>query len=341
MLNKTALYWLLQFLGWTGLFSLSLINKEVNLVSILKVLSISFLGIGLSHSLRFFILRWKIHELKFIKQSLFVIASSIADSLIFSTIQYSLFKLFFNSGNGFFNVLEVLNISVYFVIWQIIYFTFLLREKSRHEMLNNLELKALNNEIELKNLRSQLNPHFIFNALNSVRALIDEDKKRAKNAVNLLSNVMRSILLSEKQKMISVAEEMKLVSDYLAIEKIRFEERLEISTHIDDEVKNELLPPLIIQTLAENAIKHGVSNRVNKSAINIAIKNTSTHFTICVENDVSPKKTDNFKSTNTGLLNLKKRLEIIYKNNASFSLEISEKAKALIKIPKRYESHNN
>src|SRR5690606_38237133 len=119
--------------------------------------------------------------------------------------------------------------------------------------------QAVKNEIELNRLISQLNPHFVFNSMNSIRALIDEDPKLAKQAVTELSNVLRNFLLMGKKTMVAFSEELKMVKDYLSLEKIRFEEKLQIIIKVDDDCMNFLVPPLMIQTLVENGIKHGTS----------------------------------------------------------------------------------
>ena len=102
-----------------------------------------------------------------------------------------------------------------------------------------------------------MNPHFIFNALNSIRALVDEEPSKSKRAINHLSNILRSTLVADKKKLTSLGEELRTVKDYLAMESIRFEERLNTSFDIEEESENVLVPPLMIQTLVENAIKHG------------------------------------------------------------------------------------
>src|SRR5690606_14938941 len=96
------------------------------------------------------------------------------------------------------------------------------------EEIKNLKWQAVKNEIELNRLISQLNPHFVFNSMNSIRALIDEDPKLAKQAVTELSNVLRNSLLMGKKTMVAFSEELKMVKDYLSLEKIRFEEKLQI-----------------------------------------------------------------------------------------------------------------
>ena len=114
-------------------------------------------------------------------------------------------------------------------------------------------------EIELNNLKSQLNPHFIFNALNSIRALVDENPSKSKQAINQLSNILRNSLASDKKGLTKFEDEIKIVKDYLGLESIRFEERLKTEFEIHPESQKFLVPPLMIQTLVENGIKHGIS----------------------------------------------------------------------------------
>ena len=114
-------------------------------------------------------------------------------------------------------------------------------------------------EIELNNLKSQLNPHFIFNALNSIRALVDENPSKSKQAINQLSNILRNSLASDKKGLTKFEDELKIVKDYLGLESIRFEERLKTEFEIHPDSQKFLVPPLMIQTLVENGIKHGIS----------------------------------------------------------------------------------
>ena len=114
-------------------------------------------------------------------------------------------------------------------------------------------------EIELNNLKSQLNPHFIFNALNSIRALVDENPSKSKQAINQLSNILRNSLASDKKGLTKFEDELKIVKDYLGLESIRFEERLKTEFDIHPDSQKFLVPPLMIQTLVENGIKHGIS----------------------------------------------------------------------------------
>jgi sensor histidine kinase YesM len=332
MLTKQKIYWLLQLGGWFSLFSIGLINREPTSELIFKVVLLAAYAIGLSHVLRYVLLSFQLLN----KTNTVIILAVLALSIVFGNLLYGLryvSLLLIYSETADFRLIDVLNLSFYFLVWQIIYVGYFITEKSRREELNALQLMALNNEIELRNLRSQLNPHFMFNALNSVRALVDEDSKKAKQAVSLISNILRAVLTSDKKDVVTIKEELELVKDYLAVEKIRFEDRLLVEFDIDEQVLNEKIPPFIIQTLVENAIKHGISNRINAGTVTISIKNEANTIVIEVENDISQTQRP-VSSTGIGIANLKKRMELLYRSNAEFSLNINQTAKASIKLPK-------
>src|SRR5690606_29434924 len=134
---------------------------------------------------------------------------------------------------------------------------------------SSLRFQAATNEIKLNQLRNQLNPHFIFNALNSVRALVDEDPQKAKLAITQLSNILRYSLVMDKHQVIDFADEITTVSDYLNLESIRFEERLRVNYAIEEDAYDYKIPPMMLQTIVENAIKHGISNLIRGGIIEI------------------------------------------------------------------------
>ncbi len=113
--------------------------------------------------------------------------------------------------------------------------------------------------MSLERLKSHINPHFIFNSLNSIRALVDENPERARTAITELSNILRSSMQVEKMETVPLNKELDIVKDYLALEQMRFEERLKIELDIDEDTLNQPVPPMMLQTLVENAIKHGIS----------------------------------------------------------------------------------
>src|SRR6185503_21239820 len=109
----------------------------------------------------------------------------------------------------------------------------------------------------------------IFNALNSIRALVDENPVRARTAITELSNILRSSMQAEKLETVTFEKELNIVKDYLALEHIRFEDRLQIEYVIDEDTLDQPIPPMMLQTLVENAIKHGISKQVGGGVVRI------------------------------------------------------------------------
>jgi two-component system LytT family sensor kinase len=157
-----------------------------------------------------------------------------------------------------------------FFIWNLIYFMYHYVSKSRKQQMDTLQLETLVKELELQTIKAHINPHFIFNALNSIRALIDENPARARTAVTELSNILRSSLKAEKGETVLLNDELRIVKDYLALEHIRFEDRLQVEYQVDDQTLGCEVPPMMLQTLVENAIKHGISKQVRGGKVRIA-----------------------------------------------------------------------
>jgi LytS/YehU family sensor histidine kinase len=175
-------------------------------------------------------------------------------------------------------------------------------------------------EIELNNLKSQLNPHFIFNALNSIRALVDENPMKSKQAINQLSNILRNSLATDKKGLTNFEDEFKTVQDYLGLESIRFEERLKTEFEIYPKSQNFLVPPLMVQTLVENGIKHGIARLTSGGIIQVKtlVENNRLKIQIRNSGQIVPEIK---KDKGLGLKNTVQRLKLIYGNDASFSIE--------------------
>ncbi|MCS6834197.1 MAG: histidine kinase, partial [Flammeovirgaceae bacterium] len=189
---------------------------------------------------------------------------------------------------------------------------------------------------------SQLNPHFIFNALNSVKVLIDENPQTAKASIDQLSNILRNSLMMDKKKVIPLSEELAIVKDYLALEKVRFEERLEIHLDIDENALSFKVPPMMIQTLVENGIKHGIAKLKNggKISLHAVLENGNLHVEIENSGHYHPPSSGMAKESGYGIRSTLQRLELLYKQKASFSIENSNKetVRVTLKIPSWEES---
>ncbi|MCR9229288.1 MAG: histidine kinase, partial [Flavobacteriaceae bacterium] len=171
---------------------------------------------------------------------------------------------------------------------------------------------------QLDNLSAQLNPHFLFNSLNSIKALVLENPKSARRAIDLLSDLLRSSLYEKEQLTVTLAEEMALVKDYVELEKLRFEERLTIKLNIDDSLGNVKIPPLSIQLLVENAIKHGVDKQLQGGTVDITVQNKGNLVEIKVKN---PGAFSHGEHTGLGLKNLVERLLLQYEGRAKIEVE--------------------
>ncbi|EPR66186.1 sensor histidine kinase [Cyclobacterium qasimii] len=205
---------------------------------------------------------------------------------------------------------------------------------------SSLQYQARINEIKLIHLRNQLNPHFIFNALNSVRALVDEDPIKAKSAITQLSNILRYSLVVDKHKTISLADEMKTVKDYLNLESIRFEERLKVIYDVEPKTNQYRIPPMMLQTIVENGIKHGISNLMKGGLIEIKCTvGLLDDLYIWVRNSgqLKPSGSTKKKGEGHGIANTIQRLKLIFGTKASFKIFNygNEFVVTEIKIPKQ------
>lgn len=177
-------------------------------------------------------------------------------------------------------------------------------------------------EAESKVLRSQLNPHFTFNALNSIRALVYEDPSKAQVSITQLSNILRNSLLADRRKTVDLQEELKTVVDYLELEKVRYEERLSYSITTNPQSIYWQVPPMMLQTLVENGIKHGVSKEMGGGFVDVTSEIDDDVLLITIRNSGNLSSTDSTTSESggVGLKNTAERLSILYGKGASFRI---------------------
>jgi two-component system, LytTR family, sensor kinase len=215
---------------------------------------------------------------------------------------------------------------VYLFIWNMIYFIYHYIAKSRTQQLDTLRLQAMVKELELKTIKSHINPHFIFNALNSIRALIDENPSRARNAVTELSNILRSSMQSENMETVPLERELNIVKDYLALEHIRFEDRLRVEYDIDEDTLDQPIPPMMLQTLVENAIKHGISKHIDGGVVKIISDFRGNNHELIVQN--TGKLNGGINKEGFGLSSTANRLGLLFGEHAKF--EISDKQENMV-----------
>jgi len=255
--------------------------------------------------------------------------AAIIFQVFYDVLVYSILQL--NGGFNWSKFLgQVVVMSTLFGTWSLVYFLNHFIRKNRMSEVENLKLLAQKQTAELALMRAQLNPHFLFNSLNSIRALISENQNEAKNGISRLSNILRSILIYSRRDTVSVEEEMQFVRDYLELEKIRFEERLNFDLQVDQSLLSFQVPPMCVQSLVENAVKHGIGQLRAGGLIVVQLYKTTDGIEILVINDgVLVGHGD----TRVGLENTIMRLKTIFEERVSLDLfEIDQKVHAKIKI---------
>ena len=325
--NKAKLYWTLQIGGWT-MYALiqilfSVFASGTQGVSAPRVIFLTYEAIFcllLTHIFRNLINRWRWLNAGMPVLIPRVIVSVFLLGLIFYFLRIPIaipLGLFSKVAFELPNILGLTAIyAIIFFLWSVLYFIYNYFERYN----TSLKLEASIREIELNNLKAQLNPHFIFNALNSIRALVDENPNKSKQAINQLSNILRNSLTSDKRGLTKFDDELKIVKDYLGLESIRFEERLKTEFDIDADSRDFLVPPMMIQTLVENGIKHGISKLTAGGVIQMKTSVKNDRLTIQIRNSGQYLNGIKKNSGGLGLDNTRQRLKLIYGSNASFRI---------------------
>jgi two-component system, LytTR family, sensor histidine kinase AlgZ len=183
--------------------------------------------------------------------------------------------------------LFVLGVLVYLLSVALHYVLFSL-ESSQAAERREAEMRVLAREAELEALKARLNPHFLFNSLNSVSALTTSAPARAREMCVLLSEFLRASLAVGEKGLIPLSEELSLVRQFLAIEKVRFGRRLDVVEEVDEEAASTLVPPLLLQPLVENAVKHGIGTLLDGGTVTLRVKRTADGVAVVVENPFDP-----------------------------------------------------
>jgi two-component system, LytTR family, sensor kinase len=204
-------------------------------------------------------------------------------------------------------------------LWFLIYIVYHYVHKNRKDQLDRLKLESTVKELELKTIKSHINPHFIFNSLNSIRALVDENPARARTAITELSNILRSSMQAEKAETVTLQKELDIVKDYLALEHMRFEERLQVELDIDPDTLNQPVPPMMLQTLVENSIKHGISKLVNGGTVRIVADFKGDNLELLVQN--TGKLNGHRNGDGFGIKSTQDRLNLMYQGKARFEIK--------------------
>lgn len=337
-MSGNSRYWLFQAGGWGSFalinlffaFSFDKLGTPGDRVAFFGRMAIFVTtGVVFTHLMRYVIIglnvlqkRLETQLLQFLLITLiFAIAASTLDNLLLMN-----FDLQNKTEREFKDNFLLLTLSgafyffLYFFIWNLIYFMYHFVTKSQRQQLDTLKLEALVKELELKTIKAHINPHFIFNSLNGIRALIDEDPARARNSITELSNILRSSMQTDKLESVSLEKELNIVKDYLALENMRFEDRLKVEYEIDEDTLDQPVPPMMLQTLVENAIKHGISKQITGGKIKIVSDFKDHYHELAIQN-TGKLLNGTFKGEGFGLPSTLNRLSLLYGEKAQFSIK--------------------
>ncbi|WKV10625.1 histidine kinase [Marivirga harenae] len=347
--NKSnSLYWKCQFFGW-GLVSLfwfyiALFRDDFELSdAIINYIFDVAICIAITHAYRTMAVKrkwnqlnikdliWKLIPALIILSIMFMIIMNIKTSIYIYLADRqndSIKELFV--WNPFFVWNPVLITGLrHMSIWLLAYHLYHFYQREVQSTKMNAQLSLIAKQAQFDNLSAQLNPHFLFNSLNSIKSLIIENPKIARRAVDLLSDILRSSLYETQDSTVSLEEEMGLVKDYVELEKLRFEERLKFNLEVDERLNHIRILPLSIQLLVENALKHGIDKQLDGGTLELSIKKEGNKAVIKV---VNPGTLNIEGDNRIGLKNLKNRLQLKYKGAAQFEINQIENESVLAKL---------
>ena len=348
--SKLSLYWRCQLIGWTVAALYWQYDAFVNGkffffdLAIIQFVTDILLYTTITHLYRLFSLHQGWQNLNLPQLVPRIIPAVIVMSLVYMVatasklyvircnfwIDYDENYLAFMKGMG-------LNLFIagtrLMSIWILAYHLYRYAQREIELAKINGELAVVARETQLNNLIAQLNPHLLFNSLNTIKALIIIDPFVARRGIDLLSELLRHSLYRGENMLTTVETEMSLVRDYLELESLRMEERLQFELEVQEQVNKQLIPRLCIQTLAENAIKHGIAQQKSGGKVLVHVSHDDLNLKIKVHN---PGKLNySAPQTGIGIKNLQKRLELTYHGRATFEINdhFDGSVTAIISIP--------
>lgn len=319
-LTRTHWYWLFQLLGWSAiaLFVMFANGRHVRepgfLTSILLTIASGIVLSDLGHRL-FNAWHWSRRPATW--RMLAFAALVLGPLQTAGSIGINYLAIGKNGDLAWLHMLVTFWSGV-MLAWTVCYLAALAIRRANRFEAEALRLEVLAKDAELRALQAQVNPHFFFNSLNSVRALIYENQDSAAQMIDQLATLMRYTLQSSYADTVPLREELEAVQSYLAIEKIRFEERLRVDVTIAGGMEAVRIPPMALQTLVENAVKYGVEQSATGTEIRISASHAQGKATIEVANQGALRTFSN--STSVGLSNARKRLVLSKGDDASLDL---------------------
>ena len=334
-------FWLAQLIGW-GMVAIT--NLSVQLIAGFQ-LELVFFNAVLPFVVGFLVTTIYRYSVKnsdwkswtFQKVLAVIIGSTILLTMVHLGILAAIFIYILGLGGiPFVKLLSNMMIfGIMMLSWNMIYFCIHYFNNWNQAELEKWKLAAEMKDAQLGSLKSQINPHFVFNTLNNIRSLILEDKEKARDMLLNFSDLFRYALKNTDQATVSLKEELNIVDQYLELLSIQYEDKLKYKINVDDGLEKMELPPMMLQLLVENAVKHGISQFKEGGNILIDIEQGAGFMNINVRNTGNLKTSSSLgDKLGVGLENIRKRLELIYNGKANLQMkEVNEYVVASIKIP--------
>lgn len=338
-IRRRHIYWLGQIMGWSAyggmLAALYVLSEKLALtprISASIILETAG-GLFITHGFRYYIRKYQWIKLPIYELLLKVMASNLIMAVLFLGLNIVIYQIlgiaYSEKLTRFILFSTLINNTLLFIIWSFTYFASGFFSNFRRREIEHLRWEGAIKDFELNKLKSQLNPHFVFNALNSIRSLVEEDPERAKKSITQLSNILRNSLIADRSKFITLEEEMRTVNDYINLEKLRYEERIQVTIDLEPESLKIPVPPMMIQTLVENAVKHGISKQVRGGVIEIETQLNKKNLLVTIKNSGKLNLAEK-SSTGFGIINTRQRLELLYGKAAEFN--INQEAENLVNV---------
>ncbi len=340
-MTRTKWYWTLQISGWLlyGLLGVSI-----------NAYFFGNIGMGLLYPIfAAFLMMMSTHYVRIQMKSREWLQLKLPMLLIRVVPLFILFAVLVNLLNTWFSIkvtelftaeefsvpvffLYVLQNTIYFMLWLGVYLVIHFFRNYKTEEIEKWKLESAVKDAELIALKAQINPHFLFNALNNIRALILEDHMKARDMVSHLSDLLRYSIQFNNQEKVTIAEELEIVNNYLELESIHYEKRLRYEIQVDEGIANSKIPPMIIQLMVENAIKHGISQIKSGGEILVVLNQANDHLNIEVSNTGTLKAKN--EKEGIGIRNAIERVRLLFDKEPEFNLiQEGNYVKSTLKLP--------
>lgn len=334
LFQQISLYWKCQLIGWSAAalywgFTGYLGDGFSWTLALIHFIGDLIIYIGLSHTYRNISVKLGWHELSIRKLVLRLMPTIVLLGLIFMLLTISKnylvrFWIIPDYLTEFSTLFSDVWLTVFVTgirmmsIWLLAYYGYHFAVREINAVKESSQLSIIAKDAAFNNLSSQLNPHFFFNALNSIKALVHENPQATRRAIDLLSDLLRTSLYRKDAVLISLEEEIAMVNDYLELEKIRLENRLLMDVFVDKGLMSQNILPFSIQLLAENAVKHGITSFKEGGLLSIVVTDQGEMIVIEVRN---PGILQDIHAKGLGIKNLKERLQLYYDGKAFFEIK--------------------